>query len=549
MMKALAITALALTSSLTTLASGALAAPHASQPCGSSESWRVGPAIPARAASGLEYTIAGDLSLSDAFAQSESLARQPAPEARALARYWQGRAYYSAGLVSLAHAKFSELAAQAPLGDTAPVQAAALACLAHIEREQPGLSPRASATATLQPIAAYALSANERAWVAEYAFNAVRDGLAQGRPESQLRGALALTEASPAHAAYARGLLAARAGNHSQTMMAMDAFTKARAIPPSLSDEVSHAHLLAARAAYALGQYENAAAHYRKVKSSSNEFAQAMTELSWSYLLAERYPETIGATTNLDVGLLKTTFQPEAPMVAAMALNEICQYPGSLSAVQKFQRDYQSSYFWLKSWKSKARQPLYPLAVAAIQGKTQNVPARVATEWLRSSRFIAEQGRIASLFREEEIARRNANSGSAQLKMELSRFVSDAGASRRDATARINSELASRTGAMLAKLDEVAENSKLIQVEIYNGASHDMIWQHANSDFSEKTSDWKAESKHDSAGRVWNWGRVRKSGKRTEIWEDELGSLQANLNDNCSNKAKYLELKKLSAKN
>jgi hypothetical protein len=541
-------------SSASALSSSASAASHAASPCAEGEAWRLSSSIPPRAREGLEYTAEGNLGLAEAFAQSEALAQSSAslgsPEVRAFTRYWQARAYYGAGLLALAHAKFSDLASQAPVGETAGFQAAALACLARIENEAPALSPRASVASSMAALAAHELSARERGWLSDYAYIVARDQVARGTAEASVSAIISLVSASPAHAAYVRGLLSARQATHARTLSAMDSFLKSD-IPASLRPEISHAHLLMARAAYALGQFENAAAHYRKVAQSSNDFAQAMTELSWSFLLAERYPETIGATTNLEVGLLKTTFQPEAPMVLAMALNELCQFPASLNAVRKFQRDYQTAYFWLKSWKAKSsRAPLYGLAIASLTGAkgdaaASKVPARVATEWLRSPRFISDQGLISALFREEEKARKLSGSSSLApgLRAQLAAFVAEAPALRKEATARINAELAARTQGMLSKLDEVAENSKLIQVEIYNGASHDMIWQSSNSDFQDKTSGWKAESQRGSAGRVWNWGRVRKSGNKTEIWEDELGNLQANLADNCSNKAKYLQLK------
>ena len=96
---------------------------------------------------------------------------------------------------------------------------------------------------------------------------------------------------------------------------------------------------------------------------------------------------------------------------------------------------------------------------------------------------------------------------------------------------------------MLRKLKDVASNTYLIEVEIYNGASEDVVWRNANPEFekfSKKTS--KKELAEDSE-RVWNWGpsQVRGDGQQ-EVWADELGTLKANIKNNCSNKNKYVSV-------
>ena len=105
---------------------------------------------------------------------------------------------------------------------------------------------------------------------------------------------------------------------------------------------------------------------------------------------------------------------------------------------------------------------------------------------------------------------------------------------RQDLVARINANLAAKSALMLAQLDEIAENTKLIQVEIFNGASHDIIWQNANPEYRDVSRKWKSESKKDqAASRVWNWGTIRKSGEKVELWEDEMGAMKANIINHC----------------
>ncbi len=111
--------------------------------------------------------------------------------------------------------------------------------------------------------------------------------------------------------------------------------------------------------------------------------------------------------------------------------------------------------------------------------------------------------------------------------------------------ASINSDLADRSGRMAVMLEEIAENNQLIEVEIYNGASQDIIWQNAHPDYKKLAEKMKEDSQKAHA-KVLDWGRVPASDDDGgEIWEDELGSFKANLYDNCSSKDKYLALKRL----
>ena len=55
----------------------------------------------------------------------------------------------------------------------------------------------------------------------------------------------------------------------------------------------------------------------------------------------EKYPEAIGTAMNLDGGGLRHTFAPEAAMVSAMAMNELCQYPDAVREITVFRRNYE----------------------------------------------------------------------------------------------------------------------------------------------------------------------------------------------------------------
>ncbi len=97
---------------------------------------------------------------------------------------------------------------------------------------------------------------------------------------------------------------------------------------------------------------------------------------------------------------------------------------------------------------------------------------------------------------------------------------------------------------MLRKLKEVASNTYLVEVEIYDGASQDVVWRSANPDFEGYSGDEARKGPGNEAEKFWNWGRTQSTGTgQREIWADELGTLKANIKDNCSNKDRYLALK------
>ncbi|MGZ3688034.1 MAG: hypothetical protein ACXVBW_07030, partial [Bdellovibrionota bacterium] len=104
----------------------------------------------------------------------------------------------------------------------------------------------------------------------------------------------------------------------------------------------------------------------------------------------------------------------------------------------------------------------------------------------------------------------------------------------------INEDLRARTRHMKAQLDEITENLQLVDAEIFQGASGDIVWQNAHPDYQQVAARITKEA--NKPQNNWDWGRAPSSAG--EIWEDELGSFQADLFDNCSSKEKYLALRR-----
>ena len=91
--------------------------------------------------------------------------------------------------------------------------------------------------------------------------------------------------------------------------------------------------------------------------------------------------------------------------------------------------------------------------------------------------------------------------------------------------------------------------ARLVEVEIYSGASKDILWKNAHPDFEGNAALFLSTNDTESsapAGQNLFWGTIGTISQSTgELWEDELGSFKADLPDQCSNKERYLALLEL----
>lgn len=87
-----------------------------------------------------------------------------------------------------------------------------------------------------------------------------------------------------------------------------------------------------------------------------------------------------------------------------MAFNEVCLYPDSLKTVQKFSKFYEKSYTWLKNFKpaSDKKTDLYEKAVGFLKN-SNDVPTKIASEWIKSPLFISRQIEINSLVHQYDL--------------------------------------------------------------------------------------------------------------------------------------------------
>ena len=579
--------------------------------CTSRESWKLNPTIRGDFRKDFDIFMAHKMKPVRGFASGLALRRfGQTVESKYLGEYWISRSLYEAKLMHIALNGFASIASQPITENSIEAQFAALGCINQILSQNPAMEFPKNVEAHLteyQGFVSKKSGTQEVLW--EASGQVIRNLIARDDiTRKTLDPYIQLLHGSGAHEALARGLRATRFHDHSTTIREMESFLNAGTIPDSLKRYQDVAHVTMARALYSVGQFEKSSAQLKLVRKSANDLADSLSELSWAFLMAEKYSDAIGASIALQAGGLRHTFAPEAPMVMAMALNEICQYPESIRAVGFFRKQYEKPYRWLAAWNSQAntdQNNLYPLAVAYVKKLKIPVPDRIASEWVKSPLFISSQGEINLLFEEKGNSSGLTKSGSqeqtaiglellkmvsvirpqlqiekmklkpgqvlpnrtteslAQLKLEMTHFKRMQSAAplwrkiltnqqkkapvlEKALLASVNADLKRRTVQMLQQLEEIAENNQLVEVEIFNGASQDIIWQNAHPDYKKVAMKIKEENQRSSNEKTWNWGASFTSlDEDSEIWEDELGSFQANLFDNCSSKDRYLALRKV----
>ena len=580
---------------------------YAHEACEGSEKWNFSAKVPKEWRKEFLDTLSGKHSPARGFSEALALRKlQPFPESATLAEYWISRSLLNANLLHIAHSGFTTIASRPLELDTIGIQVAAMDCLAKINRKYPTMRFTDKIESNLFEVVKLPGTEVLRPALWEPALVVLFDRFYEGATPAELQRALTLFRGGGHFESFAQALYHTRNGTHSKTTAALKApLAPDTKLPEALHRYWDAAHILKARAHYSAGEYEASIHHFKQVRKSSNELAQTLSELSWAYLQSEKYREAVGTAINLQSGGLRKTFMPEAPMVMAMALNELCQFPEAIKAVNIFKKHYKDSYFWLKQWKAgkvPGGDQLYPMVLAFL--KRQDVaPEKVAGEWARSPLFIARQDEINLFFEEkrgtdklgssadteqQKFAKElleftktfKKNYGLAKVKLvpgqdlpkniqdDLAKLKSDIihfqrfraaapvwrtilgnhekripGRSK-ELIAEINKDLKRKNERMLVMLDEIAENNYFIEVEIFNGASQDIIWQNAYPDYKELAHKMKDDGKKTRA-HDWNWGSSAGGFEGSgEIWEDELGSFKADLVDNCTSKEKYLAVKR-----
>ncbi len=530
------------------------------------------------------------------------------PTQKAFAEYWIARGL---GLNHSTHLSFDAfgsiiekpaLLTQAP--ETAAILLASFECLDQIRTHYPTLIKQSPAQ-----LETLGLLMSSPALSSQLKKSLFRYTLSISNPDNKLAKTLfeKAMSASSEHPDFNLALKGVYAAAKAQSIEASQALKPYFALTnrdASLKNLNDNLRILLARAQFQQQNFDEAVLNLKQVSKNSNALNQALSDLAWAQLQGDFHRDAIGTVVSLQAGHLKKTFAPEAPMVMAMAFNELCLFPESLKAIQSFKKTYGPAYLYLDQYYGDNAKPLprfYQLAIQTVR-KQSDVPFIVSGEWIRSPLFISRQTEInlaiaeisqhqtlvsqadkdmaalskevldqAKLIEQELQKNKNQDADSPlpeqlaeqlrELKSQLqvvNRYVQAfnvlkklahqqkkrANDAQTSSIAAIEKSLQAITERMYIQLQEIADNNQLVEVEIYQGASQDIVWQNANPEYKKMSQ--KMADKSKNSQKTWDWGKTSAglsvSGKNSEIWEDELGSFQADVIDNCESKDKFLAL-------
>ena len=576
--------------------SGAYADSHVSGACTTEETWTSIPTLLGADSGDFQNFLTGKHSVPQGFASAWTLRRrfEHDPLQEPLSQYWIGLSLFRAHQLDSANRLFSGLL----VSSTVPngLRFAALGCLNQIRSLQPAWNLSQGSEEAVLSLVNDAETPAERETLARAASQLVLHV-----PDLSAKKLLSSLPQVSAWSLLARFRYAVRTGESDEAIRTGKSLLGNAGLPQEIQKQSDAIRLLLGRILYANGKLEEAARFQQSVSRSSNLLARAIEEQSWTRLRGERFGETIGSSASLQAGGLRATFAPESLMVMAMAYNEICQYPQALQALKVLRMGYEKEASWLRAQKaaSPGDTPLYSAAISALRGQASSapVPRRILSEWLRSPQLIQGQRAVNSAIDSESFGKASLAQGGSEwlqqvralakrwldlqnkiraerrtqpelkilspsLRQELQayrhallkaqRFAASGPAwraileaSRKQIPriaqmnrARIEADLSARNQRMLARLDEISENSQLIEIEIYQGASQDLVFKNAHPDFKPGLSQNTAQE----SGLYWGKAPGM-DGEDGEIWEDELGNFRADLPDNCANQERFLALK------
>ena len=565
-------------------------------PCTAQESWIFSgdqlDSIPKHSREEFQKLLTGERTPFSAFADvTGSTSFLTSAEARMFSYYWLGRALFEAKLYSEANKTFDALISIPPDHKGLPFQKAAFACIDNIHEKAPHLSYSEAALENLiqfyDPllISVKDLDLLSRAAV-QFIFQQIKTGNAK-----RVNKALLLIEETGQLESLVRSLWAVKQEDMGTAIYNLEKLLKKENLTPAIERRRNELTVLLARAYYDSEEYDKSIQQLENVDKSSNELVDALARLASAHLMSGNPTKAIGSAVVLNSGDFRKTFAPEALMTMAMGLTEYCRYPEAISALNDFKRQYVKPYQWLKERKENGganNEALYPIIISYLKDQKSTVPSRVVTEWIRSPTFIAQQKGINSVYEslreiptlkstigesieignkelndlnedladllddadeavvagkptqvilDARLAIENAQSRLKRLKEAQSNWIRLLNSFQKNSEnekiasiEKIEERLSKITKRMFTQLTRVIANNELIEAEILTGVSKDIIMRNA-SPWSQKSKETRQREVTSHKGYKWRaWGEAFKG---IEVWDDELGSMEANLQNKC----------------
>ncbi len=468
-------------------------------------------------------------------------------EVREMGDFLKARAYYGEGLIHLAYERFMSMLVQ-PLQPGVPIvgRLGALQCVIRIQHDYPTLSfGRAAVPNLISWMKRPDLDNSGREDFGRALVVRMKE-VVNNWDEREAMDIVTALGSIKGYALYGQALSYQRNGQYGKAMPLWDRLVEKGELPSAFTRDRDTLLILYARDLYEAKQYEKAADILRKVPRDSNYLAQALSDLSWSLLQANKRREAIGSAFNIQKSLLTRVYAPEAPLVASIALHEMCQYSRALKNAVFFKKKYYPVLIWFNKLSDAQKNKPYQLLTTALR-KKGGVPNLVLLEWLRSPEYRAYQLEANLLFDEKKAAyvlysqRVNSEKGAQWVKdwkAPIPHFYNDVAARQKAVGKNMNQVLTYLTNRIAKQVAKMAENVQLLEVEIFDHAGEDMVWRNVNPEYQAWLDEQEPETR--AKDLYWEWGSMPTDPKViSEIWEDELGWTIGSVQDECKNKEKY----------
>ncbi|MBS1961877.1 MAG: hypothetical protein JST04_06660 [Bdellovibrionales bacterium] len=472
-------------------------------------------------------------------------------DVREMGEYLKARAYFREGLIHLAYQMF-QTQLITPLQQGVPTfgRVAALECMLKIQRDFPTLGfGHAMIPNLINYMKRPDLDSLAKEDLAKALVIRMKE-VVNTWDEKEANAIVAALGNMPGYSVYAQALMNQRNGQYAKAIPLWERIVEGGELPSLFAEDRDTLTILYARDLYEAKKYDKSADILRRVPRDSNYLAQALSDLSWALLQANKRREAIGAAFNIQKSLLTRVYAPEAPLVASIALHEMCQYARALKNAVFFKKKYYPVLIWYNKLTPSQREHPYGLLTTALR-KKGGVPNLVLLEWLRSPEYRAYQLEANLLFDEKKAAyvlysqRVNAAKGAAWLKewkTPMPKFYNEVAPRQRQVAKNMNAVLTFLTNRIAKQVAKMAENVQLLEVEIFDHAGEDMVWRNVNPEYQAWLNDQPEEKRQKDL--YWEWGSMPTDPKSIdEIWEDELGWTIGSVQDECKNKEKYREEK------
>lgn len=472
-------------------------------------------------------------------------------DVREMGEYLKARAYFREGLIHLAYEKF-QTQLITPLQQGVPTfgRVAALECVLRIQREFPTLGfGRAMIPNLINYFRRPDLDQGAKEDIAKALVIRMKEVVNSWdeKEANEIVGALGNMRG---YGIYAQALANQRNGQYAKAIPLWERIVEKDELPALFAEDRDTLTILYARDLYEAKKFDKSADILRRVPRDSNYLAQALSDLSWALLQANKRREAIGSAFNIQKSLLTRVYAPEAPLVASIALHEMCQYARALKNAVFFKKKYYPVLIWYNKLTPFQREHPYQLLTTALR-KKGGVPNLVLLEWLRSPEYRAYQLEANLLFDEKKIAyvqysqRVNSEKGAAwvkEWKTPMPKFYNEVAPRQKMVGKNMNAVLTFLTNRIAKQVAKMAENVQLLEVEIFDHAGEDMVWRNVNPEY-QAWLDVQPEEKR-AKDAYWEWGQMPTDPKSIdEIWEDELGWTIGSVQDECKNKDKYRDEK------